>query len=1088
MGRTPEPPWVWPTEAPTEAPTSAIKRDIDMESFVRTLSAAGVAVVIGLVLYLVLRSRRTAWAKRVFAPRLLTARIPPRVQPRGPLGWLGSLVGPKASKRILEEVGLDAYMANRLLVFCATTFMCLAPFSMFVLLPLYVSESEASAMDINRFTLDAILSGPNKDRQLWIAVSMTYWNSMIVLYLLHHEYRRFVRQRHEFLRRLAPQSYTVLVERIPKQLCNRPALLHYFRKIFGKRVLDAHVVDNNPMLNYAVKKRLQVVSKLERALYQLDRTGERAWRLHVPWLCCWTQIRQKLEPLGVGPIPRPSPAPMVSSSAPSTNLTESLLASGADGGGGVPVGDGSESQAPRAADRSFATRSSSSTCSDSDDDGSHHQGLTDDEETGTPLEGDTAALDDPEERAFLEMWQRNLEMNGLGEATDTQTHQHRDAHQERRGSRCLWLLARANICFYVDAIKSYERELKVWNRRVKHLQNKAERKRKILEREAEKNVVEPSKKVIQDQIRVRIRQERKRRNEAGRGRQGSASSIRLRHRNSNRHVDSPSHASVGGNVVNSVTGEGATRSSIGAGLGRSDSMRSRGSMSSAAIAGGLPWDDGRNAMFQSFLSTTGRPLSRRSTSSAEAADDQSSFFDDEDEDYFTDDMLDGDDDRLFEHAGFDDILRFAVDQNERTSAFITFASLTATMSAAQTVVDRPLRMSISIAPDARDVLWDNLGLPLPVLALFTWLIRAILLAIVLLFGTLTASLSALTKLSSLTHYVPGLKQWLLEHPQFQVVFQEISPLMLVVLYSSVPPLLGLVLRLQRRRSVSEIQLEFFDFYYPFLLIQVFLFYVLVGGVLPHLGEIVNKPLELLSLLGRALPSNVLFFMQYLVTRSVLLVFELLRVPDISLALLRGAFRGSRTARERRTPCCGLHTIDHPHSGMLERVISTVCLCFSIGLTYSVVAPFMTMLALLYFVIATVVYRQQILYVYTSEREGAGILFPKVFRALMTSVLIFQLIMVGIFSVNASPSSVTLMLPLLFATLTFILFCENAYERPSKFLPLGDASELDIIHGPPKHPTLYRHPSSLAPPKLAPEPVNEDSFRLMHQVPSITTMS
>jgi len=37
---------------------------------------------------------------------------------------------------------------------------------------------------------------------------------------------------------------------------------------------------------------------------------------------------------------------------------------------------------------------------------------------------------------------------------------------------------------------------------------------------------------------------------------------------------------------------------------------------------------------------------------------------------------------IFEHAGFDDLLRYAVDQNERSSAFVTLATLTATMCGA----------------------------------------------------------------------------------------------------------------------------------------------------------------------------------------------------------------------------------------------------------------------------------------------------------------------------------------------------------------------------------------------------------------------
>ncbi|GBG28569.1 CSC1-like protein ERD4 [Hondaea fermentalgiana] len=1180
---------------PTQGPTPAVKPDIAVDTFLSTCASASLGFVVLFAFFAVVRAgaARGGWARKIFAPRLLTARIPPRAPPRGIWKWLRSMSKSEASRRILDEVGLDAFMMNRLLVLCSKTFLWMTPCCLFVLLPLYATEPTNEAVGFKRYTIDSLLKSREADGRLWAAVVMTYVNSIIVLYFLHQEYRQYIRHRHEFLRRLSPQSYTVLVERIPKALCNRPALLHYFRKIFGNRVLDARVVESDPMLNYALRKRLEAVTLLERALYELDRTGKRPWRLYFPWMC--GQIRQRMAPLGV------FHGDYENIHIAEAGLEEHLLQN--DSGA-------SRASTPRAGAQTGEEPQADSSEEDDDDDDDDDEDEDEDDdgemdgvieprssdlsrsvsqrspanssEPGTPqvltsspvspvsstppasaaaastgqdnnaegeltIPGSTSGANEDalgglnsapstipnvsvqdsvdEERIYLESWQRELQAGGYsaeqsgaqvnpeafhGASSHARVVGHAAArhhslsqghhHRGQRRSYCLWLMAHFNVYMYIDSIKSYKRELKVWNRRVKRLQFRAMRRRQRIEEEAIANVVIPSQQVVQDQFRLRLKQERKLRRANHQRRHSASGTGELRRRTTGDSLAGDNASMPGGAAMARGYGAGQGASTMRAAENyeprrrrsleqrpgaagdietatRSSSGKSLNSASASATPLAVPWDDGNNALLRSLLTERKISESGMSVATSDGDEDSEYFLDDDDglSGYATSD--DGQV-NLFEHAGLDDILRYAVDQNERTSAFITFSSLTAAMAAAQSTIDRPLKMSISVAPDVRDVLWENLGLPLPLLAFFTWVIRAILAAVVIVFGTITASLAALTNLAYLQKVIPGLREWLIIHGQWVVLFQQLTPMMMVVLYTLVPPIINTVLSVQRRRFMSETQIEFFQVYYYFLLIQVFLFYTVAGGFLQNFSSIVVRPIEFLSLMGRALPSNELFFLQYFVTRTFLLIFELLRVADVSIAVIRGMFTRSRTARDRRTPWCGCTTIDHPTGGNIERTISNITLCFSIGLCYSVICPPMTFVALVFFLVATVVYRNQLLFVYTHEREGGGLMFPYVFRALIISVVIFQLVMLGIFSVRASPTSVSLMIPLVVLTLSFMLFCENAYERPSRFLPLGDASELDIIHGKPKIVLEFQHPALKAPAKLLPESSDADSYRLM----------
>lgn len=1189
---------------------------------------AAIGFVVLFSLYAFLRSRKSEWSRKVYAPRLFTTLIPPRVQPRSPWGWVNTLIGRKVSQRILEEVGMDAFMVNRVLVFCATVFACLAPFALFILIPLYGSMAQGNERmenaGLEKYTIKSMLNSSDKGDSLWIVIGMTYWNSAVVLYLLHSEYRRYITKRHGFLRRAGPQSYTVLVERIPKQLCNRPALMHYFRKIFGNRVLAADVVDNNPLLNYAVKKRLQAVTKLERAQYEFEMSGRRPWRLFFPWMC--GQIKQRVVPLGVTDDVEPAlPVNSImgtsAADASAADIASLLVASGENNGSddennisddedddNDDISDSQDNDEDQAAhhrddteqiqppplssmnanlvshnsysppqdDRvttsvqargpfySSPASSPRNTTQGNFDSASllsshgHPPYLFNDaepsttatsttaqaparpegvlqSEAATPMasssnNNSTSLLSEQdntaaEEQEFLQQWHREQGLaNGNGiprpfAISDLSGTGARKRPQRR--NRCLWFLAWLNFSAYIDAIKSYETEVRVWNRRIKRLKERADKKRKKQEDIAKANVVEPSRQVIQEQIKVRLRGERRAtgRKSTGATMTSAGSTVmssdrsgQLRRRSGSylqgksgsfAGMQSPLKAgpiSSGSSTSSHSAQHAMTKhqaalqqqqktlnhvareesSSIAssfnaiAGVGDKQQLDNDRRLSRSSNHAPNPWDDGSQGQFNTLASDHSKSLGGFVGSELDDAGtchggdssigDDSSYFMGEDE-YMQ--MIENEDEHaLFEHAGFDDLLRYAVDQNERSSAFVTFSTLTATMCAAESVVDRPLKMSISIAPELRDVLWENLGLSLPVLAFFTWVIRALLVAIVLVFGVVSASLAALTNLDAITNVWPWLKDWLLSHKEWGVVVQQISPMAMVILYNLVPPLINFLLKIQRRRSLSEAQVEFFRIYFHFLVIQVFLFYTIAGGLLQNMRELINRPLTFLSLLGKALPANELFFLQYLITRSFLLSLELLRLSDICIAFLRGIFKSSRTARERRTPCCGWHTIDHPSGGQIERTVSTLALCFSIALSYSVICPAMSVAALVYFSLASIVYRNQLLYVYTHERESAGLLFPFVFRALITGVIIFQLIMMGIFTVHGSASSFTLLVPLLFATLTFLLFCENAYENTSRYVPLGDAAELDIINGPLKKVLVeYKHPSTRAPQKI-----------------------
>jgi hypothetical protein len=187
-------------------------------------------------------------------------------------------------------------------------------------------------------------------------------------------------------------------------------------------------------------------------------------------------------------------------------------------------------------------------------------------------------------------------------------------------------------------------------------------------------------------------------------------------------------------------------------------------------------------------------------------------------------------------------------------------------------------------------------------------------------------------------------------------------------------------------------------------------------------------------------------MQYFAVRALtILPLELVRASDIVIALLRAVLCGrSITRRERRAAPCEMYTMEYPCGADHGKNYANAALLLTIGVCFSVISPLIPVIACVYFTIAIIVYRHQFLYVYTHEQESGGSMWPLVFRAVSVALVLFQLTMMGIFALNFAASEFTCIVPLMVLTVAFLVYCDTAYGQASRYLPLADAAELDIM--------------------------------------------
>ena len=179
------------------------------------------------------RKRHVFWSKRRYTPHRT-----PRSMPLGAFAWVPTAFLMPGSD-LAALVGLDAYMLLRYtkLAMRLTAFMTF--WGLAVLLPLYASADPGDdpADGFYRFTFSNV---PVNSRLLWCPVAMVYMFTGHATYLIVHEYEHVLKWRQEWLASGVADTpeqplYSIVVERLPRELRSDTALKDYFERLFPKQ-------------------------------------------------------------------------------------------------------------------------------------------------------------------------------------------------------------------------------------------------------------------------------------------------------------------------------------------------------------------------------------------------------------------------------------------------------------------------------------------------------------------------------------------------------------------------------------------------------------------------------------------------------------------------------------------------------------------------------------------------------------------------------------------------------------------------------------------------------------------------------------
>ncbi|KAG1348132.1 CSC1-like protein RXW8 [Cocos nucifera] len=371
------------------------------------------------------------------------------------------------------------------------------------------------------------------------------------------------------------------------------------------------------------------------------------------------------------------------------------------------------------------------------------------------------------------------------------------------------------------------------------------------------------------------------------------------------------------------------------------------------------------------------------------------------------------------------------EEKECAAAFVFFRTRYAANVASQVLqTSNPMLWVTDLAPEPHDVYWSNLWLPYRQL----WIRRigTLLASIVFMFLFLVpvTFVQGLSQLDQLQQVFPFLKGILKKTFVSQLVTGYLPSVILQLFLYTVPPTMMLFSALEGpishsgRKKSACLKVLYFTIW------NVFFVNVLSGSVISQLS-VISSPKEIPTQLAKAVPSQATFFITYVLTSGwASLSSEVMQLFSLIWNFFKKYIFGWKDD-PTSVPSFPYHT-----------EVPRVLLFGLLGFTCSVLAPLILPFLLVYFLLGYAVYRNQILNVYCSKYETGGLMWPTMHNTTIFSLVLAQIIALGVFGIKESSVAAGFTIVLVILTLLFNEYCRQRFHPVFKSFSAQDLIEMD----------------------------------------------
>ncbi|KAI1267156.1 DUF221-domain-containing protein [Xylariaceae sp. FL1019] len=329
------------------------------------------------------------------------------------------------------------------------------------------------------------------------------------------------------------------------------------------------------------------------------------------------------------------------------------------------------------------------------------------------------------------------------------------------------------------------------------------------------------------------------------------------------------------------------------------------------------------------------------------------------------------------------------------AAFIQFNHQVAAHMACQSIIHHvPKQMAprtVEISPN--DVEWDNMAISWWSEWLRTAIAVGVVVGMIILWAIPVAFTGSLSQLSTLIDAFPFLS-FLNKSDTIQKVATGVAgvlpALLLALLLFLVPIIMNVLAGFKGAKTGTQKSETVQQFYFAFLFIQVFLIVSLSASALTIVSDLVNNPGSITQTLAKNIPSAANYFFSYMILQALsvssgtlLQIGSLLQWYIISRVL-------NSTARSKWRTNTNLPDVKW---GQVFPVYTNFA---CIGLIYCIIAPIISIFAIITFSLLWFAQRYAMIYVNRQTLDTGGVLYPRAINQTFTGLYVMELALISLF--------------------------------------------------------------------------------------------
>ncbi|CAO3641975.1 unnamed protein product [Mucor fragilis] len=344
--------------------------------------------------------------------------------------------------------------------------------------------------------------------------------------------------------------------------------------------------------------------------------------------------------------------------------------------------------------------------------------------------------------------------------------------------------------------------------------------------------------------------------------------------------------------------------------------------------------------------------------------------------------------------------------------------------------------SIELAPQPKDIIWSNLSLNEHVKRTKRLIVTFIFYGFVFFWFIPSSFLSASSNVKDFLRLFPGSTQFMKEHKTFVSLLSSwFTPIVMAIFFFILPKILRFMSQQQGYMTGTSLDRQVLAKLFIFFIINNLLVFTVSSTLIAVYAEI-QKAVESgttltaqqffstmsgnLTQVAKNLSDVSTYWVNYVSLKGLGVIVDLAQVVVLLTVTLRKLFTrpSPRQLQEFTRPTA----FDYP------LFYNVLLFFFTVGLIYSVIAPLVLPFTMLYFLLATMVFKYLLMYVFVTAVETGGQIWRLLFNRLLVSTVLFQAIMIGVLNLKSAriPSLAVAPLPLI--TILFKIICSRRFDN------------------------------------------------------------